>query len=203
MKDKDKQVEEIAKIANFTAFDYKQGTIQSKTIYTAIAEAIYKYITENLVVLSREEYDKLLDANFGVMTSPIGDLEINPKGMHKAVDEIVRLNRVESELQDLNAKYYNEAKDLRRKMAKIRANAYSKEELEYEIQQANKKMVEKIVRLLADYKEYDYESISYKDWCVPHMIIKKIAQYAGIDINTLNDKPSEKPLVFNGVKIKG
>ncbi len=38
---KDEMVEEMAKITNFTAFDYRQGTIQSKTIYTAMAEALY------------------------------------------------------------------------------------------------------------------------------------------------------------------
>ena len=34
-----------------------------------------------------------------------------------AVDEITRYNSVEAELQELNIKYYNEAKDLRRKLA--------------------------------------------------------------------------------------
>ena len=38
--------------------------------------------------------------------------------LRKAVDEIARLNNVEAELQELNIKYYNEAKDLRRELAK-------------------------------------------------------------------------------------
>lgn len=66
----------------------------------------------------------------------------------------------------------------------------------------SKETAEKLIHLLADYKEYDYESCSYKDWCVPHTIIKHIAQSVGIDIRTLNDKPTKKPLKFNGVTIK-
>lgn len=38
-----------------------------------------------------------------------------------AVDEITRYNSVEAELQELNIKYYNEAKDLRRELAKAKA----------------------------------------------------------------------------------
>lgn len=41
-----KQIEEMAKIANFTAFDYRNGEIKSKTIYTAIAEAILPLIKQ-------------------------------------------------------------------------------------------------------------------------------------------------------------
>lgn len=54
-----KEIEEMAKIANCTACDYKQGTVKSKTIYMAIAEAIYKYLTEDSVVLTREEFEKI------------------------------------------------------------------------------------------------------------------------------------------------
>lgn len=67
MNDKE-MIEKMARIANFTAFDYRQGAIQSKTIYTAIAEAIYEYMTENAVVLTKEEYDDLQvgkDFNYG------------------------------------------------------------------------------------------------------------------------------------------
>lgn len=39
----------------------------------------------------------------------------------RAVDEITRLNNVEAELQELNIKYYNEAKDLRRELAEAKA----------------------------------------------------------------------------------
>lgn len=40
---------------------------------------------------------------------------------YRAVDEITRHNSVEAELQELNIKYYNEAKDLRRELAKAKA----------------------------------------------------------------------------------
>lgn len=40
---------------------------------------------------------------------------------YRAVDEITRLTNVEAELQELNMKYYNEAKDLRRELAKAEA----------------------------------------------------------------------------------
>ena len=55
-----------------------------------------------------------------IMTSSIGDLPLTVEGLRKAVDEITRLNRVETELQELNAKYYNEAKDLRRELKQTR-----------------------------------------------------------------------------------
>ena len=38
-----------------------------------------------------------------------------------AVDEITRLNNIEAELQELNIKYYNEAKDLRRELTEVKA----------------------------------------------------------------------------------
>ena len=55
-----------------------------------------------------------------IMTSSIGDLPLTVEGLRKAVDEITRLNRIETELQELNAKYYNEAKDLRRELKQTR-----------------------------------------------------------------------------------
>lgn len=80
------------------------------------------------------------------------------------------------------------------------ANIRYAEELELKVNKKERKeTAEKIINCLADYKEYKYESISYKDWCVPHTIIKHIAKYFDIDISKLNDKPSEKPLSFNGV----
>lgn len=79
---------------------------------------------EDSVVLSRKEYEmlkSLYDAQKGaIMTSSIGDLPLTVEGLRKAVDEITRLNRVETELQELNAKYYNEAKDLRRELKQTR-----------------------------------------------------------------------------------
>ena len=81
-------------------------------------------LPEDSVVLSREEYEmlkSLYDTQKGaIMTSSIGDLPLTIEGLRKAVDEITRLNRVETELQELNAKYYNEAKDLRRELKQTR-----------------------------------------------------------------------------------
>ena len=65
-----------------------------------------------------------------------------------------------------------------------------------------KDVIEQLIKCLADNKEYDYESISYKDWCVSHVVIKQIATRFGIDISKLNDKPIEKLPTFNGVEIK-
>ena len=83
-----------------------------------------KKFPEDSVVLSREEYEmlkSLYDTQKGaIMTSSIGDLPLTVEGLRKAVDEITRLNRVETELQELNAKYYNEAKDLRRELKQMR-----------------------------------------------------------------------------------
>ena len=80
----------------------------------------YRKLPEDSVVLSSEEYEKLrslYDCEQGsYMTSSIGDLPLTVEGLRKAVDEITRLNRVEAELQELNIKYYNEAKDLRREL---------------------------------------------------------------------------------------
>lgn len=63
-------IEEMVKITNFTAFDYRQGTIQSKTIYTAMAEALYnadyRKIPEGAVVLDKEEYNKLRAGNYKI-----------------------------------------------------------------------------------------------------------------------------------------
>ena len=89
-----------------------------------IAEELLKYyqpkLPEDSVILSKEEYEKLkslYDTQQGaIMTSSIGDLPLTVEGLRKAVDEITRLIGVQTELQELNAKYYNEAKDLRRKL---------------------------------------------------------------------------------------
>ena len=90
-----------------------------------IAEKLYnKLFPEGSVVLSKEEYEKmksLYDCQQGAyMTSQIGDLPLTVDGLRKAVDEITRLVYVQTELQELNAKYYNEAKDLRRVIKEAR-----------------------------------------------------------------------------------
>lgn len=59
---KDEMIEEMAKIANFSAFDFKQGTIRSKTIYTAMAEALYnancRIIADDEIVESMKTYER-------------------------------------------------------------------------------------------------------------------------------------------------
>lgn len=109
-------------------------------------------LPENSVVLSRKEYEKLrslYDCEQGsYMTSNIGDLPLTVEGLRKAVDEITRLNRVEAELQELNIKYYNEAKDLRR-----------------ELKQARKETAEKFLQLAYDR-------------CLEKSFIKKVEELA-------------------------
>lgn len=137
MKDKEKQIEEMAKVMYgyickdkpCEKCDYHQDSkilapyceyyLKAKDLYNAD----YRKLPEDSVVLSKEEYKKLrslYDCEQGsYMTSSIGNLPLTVEGLRKAVDEITRLNRVESELQELNAKYYNEAKDLRRELKQV------------------------------------------------------------------------------------
>lgn len=103
-------------------------TITDQLDKSEVARELYekdcRKLPEDSVVLSREEYEmlkSLYDTQKGaIMTSSIGDLPLTVEGLRKAVDEITRLNRVETELQELNAKYYNEAKDLRRELKQTR-----------------------------------------------------------------------------------
>lgn len=91
---------------------------QLEELEDKIENGTLKFVNKDSVMLSREEYEKLkslYDTQKGaIMTSSIGDLPLTVEGLRKAVDEITRLNRVQDELQELNAKYYNEAKNLRR-----------------------------------------------------------------------------------------
>ena len=106
---------------------------------------------DSSVVLSKEEYEKLkslYDTQQGAyMTSSIGDLPLTVKGLRKAVDEIARLIGVETELQELNANYYNEAKDLRREVNRLKAHAMINDEhLHIRIkEQARKETAKKIL----------------------------------------------------------
>ena len=104
--------------------DFKQGQCNAYRHAEKLYNAGYRKIQDGTVVLSREEYEmlkSLYDTQKGaIMTSSIGDLPLTVDGLRKAVDEITRLNRVETELQELNAKYYNEAKDLRRELKQAR-----------------------------------------------------------------------------------
>ena len=125
-------------------------------------------LPEDSVVLSREEYEKLrslYDCEQGsYMTSSIGDLPLTVEGLRKAVDEITRLNRVESELQELNAKYYNEAKDSRR-----------------ELKQARKETAEKILDLLVpDCKTCD-ENWHRGCLCLRATLAEKIVKQFGVE----------------------
>ena len=98
--------------------------VEISSIARELLEQGYHKLPKDSVVLSREEYEKLrslYDCEQGsYMTSSIGDLPLTVEGLRKAVDEITRLNRVEAELQELNAKYYNEAKDSRRELKQAR-----------------------------------------------------------------------------------
>ena len=118
---KQEQIDEMAKIVDEM---YNVYTTQADDIAEGIYNAGYRKIQDGTVVLSREEYEmlkSLYDTQKGaIMTSSIGDLPLTVEGLRKAVDEITRLNRVETELQELNAKYYNEAKDLRRELKQTR-----------------------------------------------------------------------------------
>lgn len=145
---KEQQIEEIAEILKNSTTEsakYFQAEVKKafrngaknlkrsdckKSIHDIAAEALYnagyRKIPEDSVVLSREEYEKLkslYDTQKGaIMTSKIGDLPLTVAGLRKAVDEITRLNTIEAELQELNIKYYNEAKDLRRQLADTEAD---------------------------------------------------------------------------------
>ena len=97
-------------------------------------------VPEGSVVLTQDQVDNLLYGNFGVMSSPIGELPINSIGLRKAVDEIVRLNANQRELELLNSKYYNEALKVQRKLSSIRRNTFSQEEVNYKIEESRKQM---------------------------------------------------------------
>lgn len=104
--------------------DFKQGQCNAYRHAEKLYDAGYRKVDKDSVVLTRVDYEmlkSLYDTQKGaIMTSSIGDLPLTIGGLRKAVDEITRLNRVETELQELNAKYYNEAKDLRRELKQTR-----------------------------------------------------------------------------------
>lgn len=135
---KQEQMEEIQKIIDdsweFSSISAELGSgdgdINVEEAAKALYDAGYRKVDKDSVVLSREEYEmlkSLYDTQKGaIMTSSIGDLPLTVEGLRKAVDEITRLNRVETELQELNAKYYNEAKDLRRELKQTRKETAEK-----------------------------------------------------------------------------
>ena len=140
-----KQIEEMAKELEkdintpMYSYHYLASKLQPKG---------WVKLLENSVVISREEYEKLkslYDSQQGaIMTSSIGDLPLTVEGLRKAVDEIARLIGVQTELQELNAKYYNEAKDLRRELIKTISSMYNEEEFEYKV---DKKVEEELDRV--------------------------------------------------------
>lgn len=99
---------------------------------------------------------------------------------YRAVDEITRLTNVQVELQELNIKYYNEAKDLRRELAeaekriaelengnkelakqvvKITGCSVSNEEVDYECNKKLKQFAEKLKKVIHIDYVYGYEEI--------------------------------------------
>lgn len=76
--------------------DFKEGQCNAYRHAKALYDTGHRKIPENAVILTLEERDK-------------------------EMKEIARLNRVEIELQELYIKYYNEAKDLRREVAELKA----------------------------------------------------------------------------------
>ena len=162
---KQEQIEEMAKIVDEM---YNVYTTTADDIADGLYNAGYRKIQDGTVVLSREEYEmlkSLYDTQKGaIMTSSIGDLPLTVEGLRKAVDEITRLNRVETELQELNAKYYNEAKDLRR-----------------ELKQTRKETAKEIMQCLYD-KCYEIQNLRE---CVAHITpldILQLAKHYGVEV---------------------
>ena len=158
---KQEQIEEMAKIVDEM---YNVYTTTADDIADGLYNAGYRKIQDGTVVLSREEYEmlkSLYDTQKGaIMTSSIGDLPLTVEGLRKAVDEITRLNRVETELQELNAKYYNEAKDLRR-----------------ELKQTRKETAKEIMQCLYD-KCYEIQNLRE---CVA-LDILQLAKHYGVEV---------------------
>ena len=76
--------------------DFKEGQCNAYRHAKALYDTGHRKVPENAVILTLEEREK-------------------------EMKEIARLNRVEIELQELNIKYYNEAKNLRREVAELKA----------------------------------------------------------------------------------
>jgi hypothetical protein len=104
----DKQKQMIEEIQQFLLSSscnwwetYPNGKDKSEYVAECFYNAGYRKIPENAVVLT-EERNKII------------------------CDRIEQLERVETELQELNAKYYNEAKDLRREVKRVRKETAEK-----------------------------------------------------------------------------
>lgn len=100
---------------------------QTSNFTNCIAETLvdngYKKLKDGWVVIKKGEKVDLFEAKpSGFMTSAIGDIPLNIDGMRMLVDEVSRLLRVQSELQELNANYYNSAKSLMRELKQLQQN---------------------------------------------------------------------------------
>lgn len=134
--DKEKQIEEMARICCegentcSECFDLNERLLgirikdrgehcQAYNYAEKFYNAGYRKIDENSVVLTREEHQKYCAYKI-----------IEPQ-IRGCLDREIKLEKANTELQELNAKYYNEAKDLRR-----------------ELKQARKEMVEKFANFI-------------------------------------------------------
>ena len=173
MNETKKQIEEMAKLCCWfenrkcTANPGIDDVCDMSCEYGQACEKLmsegYRKIPEGSVVLTKEEYEKiksLYDCGNCYMTSSIGDLPLTVEGLRKAVDEITRLNRVEAELQELNAKYYNEAKDLRRELKQARketAKEFTEKmktinfDIDFTFKQSSFEDVKKVINLMFKY----------------------------------------------------
>ena len=188
MRDKE-MIEEIVEVMGEWATEYKMcwnvehATSLAKWLMGWAMSQGYRKLPKDSVVLSREEYEKLkslYDTQKGaIMTSSIGDLPLTVEGIRKAVDEITRLNRVETELQELNAKYYNEAKDLRREVNRLKAHAkINDEHLHIRIKnQERKETAEKFLNMIY-WKAVKHIKGKNKDECFIEMYFEKLDELA-------------------------
>lgn len=162
MKDKEKLIEQILeKVGVYNGSDMggKTFVVRPQYLEREILKHYQPKLPKDSVVLSREEYEKLKSLygceQGSYMTSQIGNLPLTIEGLRKAVDEITRLIGVQTELQELNIKYYNEAKDLRRKHQNLQAHAKINDEyLHIRIkEQARKETAKEIYERLIELSE--------------------------------------------------
>lgn len=112
----------VTDLGNYCKECAKQNEVEAAKLFESNMENVLEIEKRNAVKEFAENKKSLYDCSQGAyMTSKIGDLPLTVAGLRKAVDEITRLNNVEAELQELNIKYYNEAKDSRRELAKAKA----------------------------------------------------------------------------------
>ena len=145
-----KEIEEMVKVLLDYKFSVKSEDFSYKDMCKVILNAGYRNVKDK-VVLSKEDYEKLkslYDTQQGaIMTSSIGDLPLTVEGLRKAVDEIARLIYVQTELQELNMEYYNNAKDLKRELKQARKEEYeSKKKHLQSVLELSNNQLEKVVK---------------------------------------------------------